>query len=125
MSLHRSHGDVEDVRTSSVLPNPDAHKADNVELLEHPSYENSLQFKSGVTTRNRGRPTLRKRLHATIWARVTDSFLDWWAGELLAILLSIVAFVAIIVILCKYDDHKLPRFLTMSLSILSSRPWLL
>ena len=106
MSLHRSHGDIEDVRPCSILPNPDA--ADNVELLEHPSYKNSLQFKSGITTRNRGRPTLRKRLHATICAHITDSFLDWWAGELLAILLSVVAFVAIIVILRKYDDHKLP-----------------
>lgn len=106
MSLHHSHGDIEDARTSYILANPDA--TDNVELLEHPSYKNSLQSNSGVTTRNRGRPTLRKRLHATIWARVTDSFLDWWAGELLAILLSVVAFVATIVILRKYDDHKLP-----------------
>ena len=58
MSLHHSHGDIEDARTSYILANADA--ADNVELFEHPSYKNSLQSNSGVTTRNRGRPPYGK-----------------------------------------------------------------
>ena len=35
-------------------------------------------------------------------------FLDWWMGELLAILLSIIASFAIIIILLKCDNHALP-----------------
>ena len=95
--------------TSYALPSSDAQKASNIEPLEYPSYDNSLQLSSAVTARNLKRSTSRERLYVKLWARVTNSFADWRMGELLAILLSIIAFIAIIVILRKYDDHTLPR----------------
>ena len=109
MSLHRSHGEVEEVMTSYALPSSDTQKASNIELLKYPSYDNSLQLSSAVTARNLKRSISRERLYAKLWARVTNSFANWWIGELLAILLSIIAFIAIIVILRKYDNHTLPR----------------
>lgn len=42
------------------------------------------------------------------WAKGVTVFVDWWMGELLAILLSIIAFFAIILVLRKYDDHNIP-----------------
>ena len=42
------------------------------------------------------------------WARVINSFVDGWMKELLAILLSFIAFFATIFIFRKDDDHALP-----------------
>lgn len=109
ISLHRGYDDVEQVMTSYALPRSDAQKASNVELLEDPSFDNSLQSSSTVIARNNKRSTSRAKFLIRLWARFTSSFIDWWMGELLAILLSVIAFFGIIVILCKYDGHTLPR----------------
>lgn len=42
------------------------------------------------------------------WARAVNSFVDWWMGELLAILLSIIALLTIIYVLRKYEGHNQP-----------------
>ena len=42
------------------------------------------------------------------WARVVILFVDWWIGELLAILLSMIALSAIICVLYMYDGHHQP-----------------
>ena len=109
MSLHRTHGDAEELRISSALLNPDAQKAPPVELLEYSSDQNSLRPSSAVTAENDKRTTLRKGLYFKFSGYVTALFVDWWAGELLAILLSIIAFLTIIIMLHKYDNHPLPR----------------
>ena len=69
----------------------------------------SLQSSSTITARKFNRSVSRKSLYVRLWARVTNPFVDWWMGELLAILLSIIAFSTIIVILREFDDHTLPR----------------
>ncbi|KAL8719255.1 MAG: hypothetical protein Q9225_003714 [Loekoesia sp. 1 TL-2023] len=109
MSLHRTHGDVEEFRISSALLNPDAQKAPQVEPLEYSSYENSLRSSSAVIARNDKRSTSQERLYVKLSACITALFVDWWAGELLANLLSIIAFFAIIIVVHKYDGHPLPR----------------
>lgn len=55
MSLHRSHGDVEEIKTSYAPPNSDAQNASNIELLEYPSYDDFLQSSSAVTSTNLNR----------------------------------------------------------------------
>ena len=110
MSPHRPHKNLEELQTSSALPKVDAHMSSNLELLEYSSYRNSPQFRSAVVAKNQKGSTLkRKTLRANTWTRITDSFIDWWMGELLAVLLSITAFFAIVILLRKYDDHELPR----------------
>lgn len=117
MSLHRGHGDdVEEVTTSDALSSSDAQRASTIELVEYPSspahrlsHDNSLQSSSALTAGNVKRSTSRERRSVNLWARVTNSFVNWWIGELLAILLSIIALLTIIVIHRKYNDPTLPR----------------
>lgn len=130
MSLHRGYIAVQEVETPGAQATFDVHNASNIELLEYPSYNNSLQSSSAVTAANMKKSTSEQKFYAKFWARVTKSFvacrarvtnsvvdwwthiinlfLDWWMGELLAILLSIIAFFAIIIILLKCDNHALP-----------------
>lgn len=103
--------------TSDALPNVDAQNTGNIELLEYPSYDNFLQSSSAFAVRNLNRTPSRERLCVRLWVRVENSFVDWWMGELLAILLSLIALFAIIFILCKYDGHICQGCLTMSLSV--------
>ena len=109
MSVHRSHGNVGEVTNSYTLSSFDAQNASNIDLPEHFSSDHSLQSISAVTSRNLKRSTSRKSLYVRLWARVTNLFDDWWMGELLAILLSILAFLTIVFILHTYDDQTLPR----------------
>lgn len=109
MSLHRGHDDVKELTTSYALSSADVQNATTIELWEYSSYDNSLRSSSAATATNLKRSTSQEKLHVKLWARVTNSFVDWWMGELLAILLSIIALLTIIIILYKYDDHALPR----------------
>ena len=80
----------------------------NVRLLNILSYEQSLRNSSTNTAKN-SKIDLLEKLYDKFWARVTTSFVDSWVRELLVILLSVIAFVFIIVLLRKYDDHILSR----------------
>lgn len=108
-SLHRGRGDVEEGKTPDALPRFDAQKASNVILLGDPSFDKSPQSGSTVTARNNKRSTLQARFHIRLWARVTNSLSDGWVVELLAILLSVIAFSGIVILLYKYDGHTLPN----------------
>ena len=108
MSLHRGHDDIEEIKTSYALPRSDAQKASNVELLEDLS-DNCFLSGSTIISRNNRSSTSRAKLHNRLWARITNSYTDWWTGELLAILLSVIALCGIVVILRKHDGHTLPR----------------
>lgn len=77
--------------TSDALPNVDAQNTGNIELLEYPSYDNFLQSSSAFAVRNLNRIPSRERLCLRLWVRVENSFVDWWMGELLTILLSLIA----------------------------------
>ena len=133
MSLHRSHVNVQGVEISGARAIFDVHNARNIELSEFPSSNNFSPSSSAEKATNTKKSTSKKKFYVKLWARVTKSFVDWWAriteifvgwwtrimksfvdgwiGELLAILLSISAFFAVIVILLKYDGHPLPRLL--------------
>lgn len=125
MSFHRSHVNVEKIEIPGTQATFDMYNASSIKPLKYPYYNNSFQSSSAVTATN------TKNFYAKLWVRVTKSlvewwacvmnlvvdwwicitnlFLDWWMGELLAILLSIIAFFAVIIILLKYDDHPLPK----------------
>lgn len=108
MSLHRSHGDVENAQTSCTLSSSDAHLDSNIEVLEYPCDDNSPQSTSFTTARPSKISPSRKRLYVQIWDRITNLFVDWWMEELLAISLSLVAFGVLVFILYQYDGQPLP-----------------
>lgn len=153
-SLHRSHGDVEEGEIFFTPPSSDVQNASNIELLEYPSDNNSLQSSPAVAATHPKKSTSKEKFHVKLWACVTNlfanwwacvtnlfvdwrvrvikSFVDWWMEELLAILLSIVALFAIVVILRKYDDQNLPKLphnvsLNLVVSTLAtfSKSWLI
>lgn len=142
MSLHRSHGDVEEGEGFSISPISDVQRHSHIELVDYPSY-NITQPSSPamIAIHPRKESTSRGKFPGKSWARVTsllanwwnrvtsllvgwwtcvtnllvdwwiravNLFVDWWMGELLAILLSIMALFAIVLILRKYEGHSLP-----------------
>ncbi len=108
MPLDRGHGEVVELETSHALPRSDAQKASNIELLEVPCNDNSRQCNSAVATANLKRSSSREKLYVKFRISVVSLFVNWWMGELLAILLSTIALLAIVVILRKYNDHPPP-----------------
>lgn len=109
MSLQRSHGNIEEIETSYVQPRFDVHKASTVELLEHPSNVDSPQPGIGFNATISQKAIVRGKQRIKVWSRIANSFSDWWIGELLAILVSIVTLIAIVIILRKYDNGTLPK----------------
>lgn len=129
MSLHRSHSDVEEGEVFSVSPISDVQDTSHIELMENPSYNNSRPSSPAMIAIPPKKSTFKKKFHGkwwnrirslflgwwarmrslflVWWARAVNLFVDWWMGELLAILLSIIAFFAIIYALRKHDGHNL------------------
>ena len=97
------------MKPSHVQPRFDVHKASTVELLDHPSDVDSPQPGLDFNATTSPKPIVRGKQHIKVWTRIADSFSDWWIGELLAILVSIVTFVAIVIILRQYDSCPLPK----------------
>ena len=121
MSPHYSQIDVEEVQRISTLSNPDAQVDGSIELSEYsgdgsPASSNSIDrgddaveaVQTTPAQRNLERSIAQKRLHVIIWTCVINCFYDWWMGELLSMLLSVVAFCSLVVLLLKYDDQILP-----------------
>ena len=109
MSFQRSHGNIEEVETSYVQPCSDVHKASTVELLGYPSNVDSAQLGTGFNATTPPRALVRGKQRMKLWNRIANPFSDWWMGELLAILVSIVTFIAIVIILRKYDNRTLQK----------------
>lgn len=109
MSLQRSHGNIEEVETPYVQPRSDVHKASTVELLGYPSNVDSAQLGTGFNATTPPRALVRGKQRMKLWNRIANPFSDWWMGELLAILVSIVTFIAIVIILRKYENRTLPK----------------
>ena len=103
MSLHCACSDVEGIKSSY------AQEASNVELLRDASFNISHQSSSTVIARRNKRSDPRTKFHFRLWARVTKLFVDWWMGELLAILISVIALFGIILIRRKYNSHTLSK----------------
>ena len=108
MSFQRNHSHIE-VENSYVQPRSDVHKASTVKLLEYPSKVDSTQPGTGFNTTTSGRAIVREKQHVKSWNRIVNSFSDWWMGELLALLVSIGTFIAIVIIVRKYDNRMLPN----------------
>lgn len=96
----RGDDDVEAVQTTLALPSFDAQVDGDIELAPLASLT--------VETRDLERLISRERFHVKIWACVINWFFDWWMGELLSMLLSVVAFCSLVAVLLKYDDQTLP-----------------
>ena len=108
MSLHSSNDDVEKVERTCAQPNSDTRGDSNIELFEYPGGDNSVSSSSIVATRSVRRSISHESFHVKIWRRVTNWFVDWWMGELLAMFLSLSAFCGLVYLLLKYDGRILP-----------------
>ena len=130
MSLHRRHEDVEEGEVSPISHSSDVQRHSHIELFERSPYNNSRPLSPGMTALPLKKSASGKDFHEKLWTRVTrffvswwarvknlfvscrawavNLFIDWWMGELLAILLSIIALFTIIYVLFKYDGHNLP-----------------
>lgn len=137
MSLHRNRGDIEEGEGFSVSSSSDVQHHSRIELVEYPFHNNSRSSSSTMIAAHPKESNFKKKLYEKLWPRVRSLFagwwvriksssvgwwirvvdwwakgvtvfVDWWMGELLAILLSIVAFFAIILVLRKYDGHNIP-----------------
>lgn len=95
----RGDDDVEAVQTTPARPSFDAQVDGDIELAPLASLT--------VETRHLERSISRERFHEKIWTCVIDWFYDWWMGELLSMLLSVVAFCSFVAVLLKYDDQIL------------------
>lgn len=120
MSVHQSLDNIEEFHT---ICNSHFDIDSNIELLEYPRDDNSLQSTSGIAHPNMS--SSRARLCVQFWARVRNLFVDWWMGELLAIVLSLATFGLLVFILYKYDGQHLPTLfhnlsLTFVVSILAT-----
>ena len=95
-----------------------------IKLLKQPQTRSSIRS-STMKARN--------RRSGGLCSEIGKWFTDWWMGELLAILMSIIAFFAIVFVLNHYDGHALPRlphnvtlgFITSTLATVSKGSLLL
>ena len=99
-----------EIETSHALLQPDAQKASDIELLEVPCDDSLRQSSSALVIATSITSDSRKKLQVRLWTRVVNLFVDWWMGELLAIFSSTITLLAIIVILCKYNDRPPPAW---------------
>ena len=52
---------------------------------------------------------MQKKQRVKLWDRIVNLFSDWWMGEVLAILVSIFSFIAIVMVLREYNNRALPK----------------
>ncbi len=109
MSSQRTRNNVEEAETSHVQTRSDMHNATTMELLQHPSHTGSTHRGQESNSPTLRKQPLRKRRRVKWWQPIYNSFSDWWMGELLAILISIVAFLAIVIVLRKYNNRAVPK----------------
>lgn len=95
----RGDDDVEAVQTTPAQPSFDAQLDGDIELAP---------LASLTETRHLERSISREKFHVKIWTYVINWFYDWWMGELLSMLLSVVAFCSLVAVLLKYDGQTLP-----------------
>ena len=106
ISFQLGHSTIEDVEKLSAQPRCEVH---TVEFLDPPPNSYCPQPGTGLNTTATPSLEVPETKRVKLWDFITTSFSDWWMGEMLAVMVSMITLLAIVLILRMHEDCTLPN----------------